>query len=67
MGFSLVLAIGVVVSLFSAIVVTRLFLELLLSRSWARSERLFGMPIQESQLGGAAARPQRAVAAGTRG
>ena len=45
MGFALVLGIGVVVSLFSAIFVTRTFLELLLSQSWAHSPRLFGMHI----------------------
>ncbi len=64
MGFALVLGIGVVVSLFSAIVVTRLFLELLLSQSWAHSPRLFGMEIAPSQIGGAMRRP---AAAGTRG
>jgi preprotein translocase subunit SecD len=64
MGFALVLGIGVVVSLFSAIVVTRLFLELLLSQSWAHSPRLFGMEIAASQIGGAMRRP---AAAGTRG
>ena len=68
MGFALVLAIGVVVSLFSAIVVTRTFLELLLSRRWAQSARLFGMEISADQLGGAVpASSRRAVAAGTRG
>jgi len=65
MGFALVLGIGVVVSLFSAIVVTRLFLELLLSQTWAHNSRLFGMEIAPSQVGGAVSR--RPVAAGTRG
>jgi preprotein translocase subunit SecD len=50
MGFALVLAIGVVVSLFSAIVVTRTFLELLLSRSWAQRPEFFGMDIAPSQM-----------------
>src|SRR5215470_4900722 len=67
MGFALVLAIGVVVSLFSAIVVTRLFLELLLSQTWAHSARLFGMQIAPSQIGGAAVSPRRAATASTRG
>jgi preprotein translocase subunit SecD len=67
MGFALVLAIGVLVSLFSAIVVTRLFLELLLSQPWAHSARLFGMEIAPSQFGGAAVSPRRAATASTRG
>ena len=46
MGFALVLAIGVAISLFSAIFVTRTLLELLLSQSWAHSARLFGMHIE---------------------
>jgi preprotein translocase subunit SecD len=66
MGFALVLAIGVLISLFSAIVVTRLFLELILSRSWAHSARLFGMHISPSQIGRAPT-PRRAAVAGTRG
>jgi preprotein translocase subunit SecD len=65
MGFALVLAIGVLVSLFSAIVVTRLFLELLLSQTWAHSARLFGMEIAATQIGGGASR--RPATAGTRG
>jgi preprotein translocase subunit SecD len=60
MGFALVLAIGVAVSLFSAIVVTRLFLELLLSQTWAHNSRLFGMEIAPAQAGGAGA-PRRPV------
>jgi preprotein translocase subunit SecD len=66
MGFALVLAIGVVASLFSAIVVTRAFLELLLSQGWAHSPGLFGMAIAPNQIGGASS-PRRTVAAGTRG
>jgi preprotein translocase subunit SecD len=52
MGFALVLAIGVLISLFSAIVVTRMFLELLLTSRWAHNPRLFGMPISEAQMAG---------------
>jgi preprotein translocase subunit SecD len=48
MGFALVLAIGVIVSLFSAIFVTRTFLELLLSRPWAQKSSLFGLDIERS-------------------
>ena len=45
MGFAVVLAIGVAVSLFSAIFVTRTFLELLLNQRWAHSSKLFGMSL----------------------
>jgi preprotein translocase subunit SecD len=67
MGFALVLAIGVMISLFSAIVVTRTFLELLLSRSWAHNARLFGMEIAPNQVGGGATSSRRTAVAGTRG
>ncbi len=68
MGFALVLGIGVVVSLFSAIFVTRTFLEVLLSQSWAHSDRMFGMHIESTQIGGGAVPSRRpAVAATTRG
>jgi preprotein translocase subunit SecD len=66
MGFALVLAIGVMASLFSAIVVTRAFLELLLSQTWAHSPRLFGMEIAPNQIGGVTP-PRRPAIAGTRG
>jgi len=66
MGFALVLGIGVVVSLFSAIFVTRTFLELLLSRSWAHSDRMFGMHIEAAQMGGGVP-SRRAAVVGTRG
>jgi preprotein translocase subunit SecD len=42
-GFGLVLIIGVLVSLFSAITVTRSILRLLVVRPWARQARLFGV------------------------
>jgi preprotein translocase subunit SecD len=66
MGFALVLAIGVAVSLFSAIFVTRTFLELLLSQKWAHNPRMFGMRIDPSQIGGATGPARRAAVAGTR-
>ena len=65
-GFALVLGIGVVVSLFGAIVITRLFLELLLSQPWAHNSRLFGMEIAADQVGSGGA-PLRRSAAGSRG
>jgi preprotein translocase subunit SecD len=65
MGFALVLAIGVVISLFSAIFVTRTFLELLLSQRWAHTPRLFGMHIAPNQIGGVTTPTRRpAVARG---
>jgi preprotein translocase subunit SecD len=67
MGFALVLGIGVLVSLFSAIFVTRTFLEVLLSQSWAHSPRLFGMRIEPNQIGGVTAPSRRTAVAGTRG
>jgi preprotein translocase subunit SecD len=66
MGFALVLGIGVLISLFSAIVVTRTFLELLLSQSWAHSARLFGMQIAPDQIGGVTTPTRRPAVAGTR-
>lgn len=64
MGFALVLAIGVCVSLFSAILVTRTFLEVLMSTRFARNPRLFGMPLTPEQV--ATSAPRRAVPASTR-
>ena len=42
-GFALVLIIGVVVSMFSAITVTRTMLRLIVNRDWARRARLYGV------------------------
>ncbi|MBI3910767.1 MAG: protein translocase subunit SecD [Armatimonadetes bacterium] len=44
-GFALTLAIGVAVSMFTAITVTRTMLHLLVNWEWARTERLFGLGI----------------------
>src|SRR5919202_664097 len=62
MGFALVLAIGVLVSLFSAIVVTRMFLELLLNSRWAHNPKLFGMPITAAQMAGSTSSRRTALA-----
>jgi preprotein translocase subunit SecD len=62
MGFALVLAIGVLVSLFSAIVVTRMFLELLLNSRWAHNPTLFGMPITAAQMAGSTSSRRTALA-----
>ncbi|MEJ7748459.1 MAG: protein translocase subunit SecD [Candidatus Limnocylindrales bacterium] len=42
-GFALVLIIGVLVSMFSAIVVTRSIMRVVVRREWARHPRLFGL------------------------
>jgi len=42
-GFALVLMIGVLISMFTAITVTRTLLRMLVHRSWARRAWLFGM------------------------
>ena len=47
MGFALTLAVGVVVSMFSAIVVTRSFLRLVVGRRAVLSPGLFGMPSRQ--------------------
>ncbi|HKZ51360.1 MAG TPA: protein translocase subunit SecD [Dehalococcoidia bacterium] len=44
-GFALTLAIGVMISMFSAILVTRTFMELALSRRWARQRNLYGVAL----------------------
>ena len=42
-GFALVLIIGVLVSMFSAIVVTRSIMRVIVRQDWARKARLFGL------------------------
>ncbi len=46
-GFALVLIIGVLTSMFSAIVVTRSIMRLLVRQDWARRARLFGLRDEE--------------------
>ena len=46
-GFALVLIIGVLISMFSAITVTRTILRVVVARDWARRARLFGVTEQE--------------------
>jgi protein-export membrane protein SecD len=46
-GFALVLILGVLVSMFSAITVTRTILRLLVTQDWARRARLFGVTEEE--------------------
>ena len=52
-GFALVLIIGVLVSMFSAIVVTRTILRWIVARGWSRKAGLFGVSQQEFVAGGA--------------
>jgi preprotein translocase subunit SecD len=52
-GFALVLIIGVLVSMFSAIVVTRSILRWIVARGWSRKAGLFGVSQQEFVAGGA--------------
>jgi protein-export membrane protein SecD len=56
-GFALVLIIGVLVSMFSAITVTRSILRILVARDWARKAWLYGVGASEFT-----ARPVRRVA-----
>ncbi len=46
-GFALVLIIGVLTSMFSAIVVTRSIMRVLVRQAWARRARLFGLRDEE--------------------
>jgi protein-export membrane protein SecD len=46
-GFALVLIIGVLVSMFSAIIVTRTILRFVVTQDWARRARLFGVTEEE--------------------
>jgi preprotein translocase subunit SecD len=50
MGFAVTLAIGVAVSMFSAIVVSRSFLRIVVGRRAALNPSLFGMPAPRQQL-----------------
>jgi preprotein translocase subunit SecD len=50
MGFAFTLAIGVLVSMFSAIVVTRSFLRVVVGRRAVLNPSLFGMPAARPAL-----------------
>ena len=52
-GFALVLILGVLVSMFSAIVVTRSILRWIVARSWSRRAGLYGVSQQEFVAAGA--------------
>ena len=57
-GFALVLIIGVLVSMFTAITVTRTILRLVVRQDWARKAALFGVR-QEEFVAGRTGRPRR--------
>jgi preprotein translocase subunit SecD len=61
-GFALVLIIGVLVSMFTAIVLSRMMLRWIVQRDWARRAHLFG--IDESELSADARSRKRRVSAG---
>jgi preprotein translocase subunit SecD len=52
-GFAFVLIIGVLVSMFSAIVVTRSILRWVVARGWSRKASLYGVTPGEFVAGGA--------------
>ena len=52
-GFALVLILGVLVSMFSAIVVTRSILRWIVAQGWSRRAGLYGISSQEFVAGGA--------------
>ena len=47
-GFALVLGVGVLLSMFTAIVLSRMMLRWIVQQSWARQAHLFG--IDDSEL-----------------
>jgi preprotein translocase subunit SecD len=61
-GFALVLIIGVLVSMFTAIVLSRMMLRWIVQREWARKAHLFG--IAETELSADARSRKRKVSAG---
>jgi ABC-type dipeptide/oligopeptide/nickel transport system permease component len=52
-GFALVLIIGVLVSMFSAIVVTRTIMRVVVRQDWARKPSLYGLSEEEFAARGA--------------
>jgi preprotein translocase subunit SecD len=61
-GFALVLIIGVLVSMFSAIVVTRSIMRVMVKRDWAKNPRLYGLR-EDEWSSRAPVRPSRREAA----
>jgi protein-export membrane protein SecD len=63
-GFALVLMIGVLISMFTAITVTRTLLRMLVHRNWARRAWLFGVTENEFAAARPSTRPARGEAGG---
>ena len=63
-GFALVLILGVLVSMFSAITVTRTILRVVVSRDWARKARLYGVTDSEFVYRPTSRRARREVTPG---
>jgi preprotein translocase subunit SecD len=63
-GFALVLIIGVSISMFTAITVSRTVLRFMVTRSWARKPWLYGISDQEFLAARPAGRPARGSARG---
>lgn len=63
-GFGLVLIIGVLVSMFTAVTVTRTVLRVVVSKPWARQARLFGVTEAEFLARPATSRTARGEAGG---
>jgi preprotein translocase subunit SecD len=62
-GFALVLIIGVLVSMFTAIIVTRTILRFVVREDWARKTTLYGVP-EDEIMARPTGRPLRSGAAG---
>ena len=60
-GFGLVLIVGVLVSMFTAVTVTRTILRLVVAQPWARKASLYGVT-EEEFLARPAGRPVRGEA-----
>ena len=56
-GFALVLILGVLVSMFSAIIVTRSILRVVVAQDWSRKARLYGVSEEEFVAPAPGARP----------
>jgi preprotein translocase subunit SecD len=51
-GFAVTLGLGVIVSMFTAIVVTRTLLRVFIRQSWAQNPRLYGLKLPTEKKGG---------------
>ena len=60
-GFALVLIFGVLISMFTAITLSRLMLRWIVQQDWARAASLFGIDEREVGLGRPAAQAREAA------